>query len=75
MMKFALTGAFLFSCLLVAAPGTFASDLLCAFADNSLVGLESQYAFSDLGKLSIVGFHPTVSYVSSSEGKLLSDVQ
>lgn len=67
MMKFALTGAFI--TYLLAAPGTSASGLLCSLSDNSLVGLESEYAFGDLGKLSILGFQPTVSYVSSTEGK------
>lgn len=67
-MKFALTGAFL-ACLL-AVPGASASENLCSVSTDSLVGLEASYAFGDLGKLSIIGFEPTVSYISSAEGKI-----
>jgi hypothetical protein len=67
-MKFARTVGSFLACLL-AIPGASASEDLCAFSSNSLIGLESEYAFGDLGKLSIVGFEPTVSYVSSAEGK------
>jgi hypothetical protein len=66
-MKFALTGSFL-TCLL-AIPLASASEDSCPFSSDSLIGLDSEYAFGDLGKLSVVGFEPTVSYVSSMEGK------
>lgn len=70
MMKLALHGAILTSFL--ALPGTSASEPACDLSSEAILGLESEYAFGDLGKLSIIGFEPSVSYVSSTEGKSLS---
>jgi hypothetical protein len=68
------TTGLLLSCLLatsrVSTTTAASSEYLCPFSETSLTGLESEYAFGDLGKLSIIGFRSTVSYVSSSEGKV-----
>ena len=48
--------------------GTSKAAAPCAI-DDTIEGIGLEYPFTDLGKLSIVGFGATVNYVQASVGK------